>query len=102
MSWKITQEGYSEMTQSQAILEHLRAGNVLTPIDALNKFHCFRLAARVSDLRAEGYNIVNEGDNKFAKYRLASGIARQVPADSFKVQSELLSVTPTVPRYHLQ
>jgi hypothetical protein len=91
------------MTQSQAILEHLKAGNTLTPIEALNLFGCFRLAARVSDLRTNGgYNIVNEGDNKFAKYRLASGIARQVPADSFKVQSELLSVTPTVPRYHLQ
>ena len=32
-------------------------GNCLTPIDALKKFNCFRLSARIKDLRDEGFNI---------------------------------------------
>ena len=82
------------MTQSEAILQHLQAGNVLTPLDALNKFGCFRLAARIIELRRRGYNIVTEGDNNYAVYRLVDGISKSVPADSFKVQGELLSVPP--------
>ncbi len=33
------------MTQSQQILCHLRGGHVLTPVEALEKFGTFRLAA---------------------------------------------------------
>jgi hypothetical protein len=87
------------MTHSQAILDHLNAGNVLTPIAAHTKFHCFRLAARVSDLRAEGFNIVNEGDSKFAKYRLAEGISKAVPASSFTRQGVLLDAPTLAPNY---
>ena len=29
-------------------------------MDALRKFECFRLAARISDLRADGYDIYSE------------------------------------------
>ncbi len=45
------------MTQKNAILEYLRAGNTLTPLEALNKFGCFRLGARIWDLKQEGWNI---------------------------------------------
>lgn len=84
------------MTQSEAILAHLKQGHTLTPIDALNLFGCFRLAARIIELRRLGYNIVTEGDKNYAVYRLINGISKSVPANSFKVQGELLEV-PTIP-----
>ena len=42
------------MTQNQKIANYLNKGKAITPIDALNKFGCFRLAARISDLRNDG------------------------------------------------
>jgi hypothetical protein len=46
------------MSQNKQIADYLNTGKKLTPIDALNKFGCFRLAARIADLRNEGMNIV--------------------------------------------
>ena len=46
------------MSQTTQIQKHLEKGKSLTPIDALNKFGCFRLAARIADLRNDGMNIV--------------------------------------------
>lgn len=45
------------MTQSELILDHLKAGHVITQMDALKIAGCFRLAARIFDLRAQGHNI---------------------------------------------
>jgi len=45
------------MSQNKKIADYLNKGKKLTPIDALNKFGCFRLAARIADLRNEGMNI---------------------------------------------
>jgi hypothetical protein len=45
------------MSQTTQIANYLNAGRKLTPIDALNKFGCFRLAARIADLRNDGMNI---------------------------------------------
>ena len=42
------------MTQNQKIANYLNKGKSLTPIQALNKFNCFRLAARISDLKNDG------------------------------------------------
>lgn len=62
-------------SQTDQIRSALTSGVELTPIDALEKFGCFRLAARVKDLRAEGLDIqtVTEMRNgrKFARYRVA-------------------------------
>lgn len=41
----------SNATQCSNILAHLRAGNTITQIEALNKFKCFRLASRICDLK---------------------------------------------------
>ena len=35
----------------------LKSGKTLTPLKALHDFGCFRLAARVLELRQAGYNI---------------------------------------------
>ena len=44
-------------TQTHAVLGVLLAGQRITPIDALSRFGCFRLGARIYDLRQEGYQI---------------------------------------------
>ena len=38
------------MTQNQAIIEHLKAGRSLTPLDAFHKFGTLRLGARIYEL----------------------------------------------------
>ena len=62
-------------SQSVAILNYLQSGGSLSPIEALNKFNCFRLAARIGDLRKEGHDIqteivTEENGKKFAVYFL--------------------------------
>ena len=47
-------------SQSAMILNFLKSGGSLTPIEALEKFSCFRLAARMNDLRKKGYVIQTE------------------------------------------
>lgn len=60
------------MTQENSILKDLLRGCSITPLDALKKYGCFRLSARIYNLRAEGYNIqmvwVQKNGKKFAKY----------------------------------
>ena len=62
------------MTQNQQIKTYLEKGKSITPIDALNKFGCFRLAARINELRKDGLNIVTKIVTKegktYASYRL--------------------------------
>ena len=60
--------------QNAVILKYLRAGNAITGLDALNLFGCFRLAARVYDLRGKGFVIdsvmVNRAGKNVALYSL--------------------------------
>lgn len=48
------------MSQEAAILNYLRKGKKLTPLEALRRFGCFRLSARVYDLRVRGHIIVSK------------------------------------------
>ena len=65
--------GSWRMTQNEQILEHLKRSPI-TPIEALKLFGCFRLSARILDLKLSGYDIISEPveiDGKhFARYRL--------------------------------
>ena len=63
-------------SQAKRILEHLKAGNGITPMDALDLFGCFRLGARIADIKKMGYDIVTErvkgvGCKYVARYHLA-------------------------------
>lgn len=42
------------MSQDEQILAHLRSGATLTPLEALVKFHCLRLGARIYELKRGG------------------------------------------------
>ena len=44
-------------SQNKTILQMLSDGMKVTPMDALNACGCFRLSARIFDLRAKGYDI---------------------------------------------
>jgi len=45
------------MSQSDEILKALQHGDRLTPLDALTRFNCMRLASRISDLKQKGNTI---------------------------------------------
>ena len=42
-------------------------GNSLSPIDALQKFGCFRLASRCFDLRKQGFKVDSKTETKNGK-----------------------------------
>ncbi len=44
------------MSQSKKILNYLLKGNTITPLEAIDKFHCLRLGARIKDIEKKlGY-----------------------------------------------
>lgn len=66
----------TNLTQANAILAYMQAGNGITPIEALDLCGCFRLIARIADLKHRGYDIVTEkvkvaGGKYVARYHLA-------------------------------
>lgn len=70
-------------TQNAMILDYLRAGNEITPLEALEKFGCLRLAARIADLRATGQNIDSRihhepNGKRWAAYRLCASTQGEV------------------------
>lgn len=48
------------MSQKELILSHLLEGKSITPLEALDLFKCFRLGARIWDLKKEGHDIKSE------------------------------------------
>ena len=47
----------SSESQNARILEHLQSGKTITGIEALSLYGCFRLPARIADLKALGHDI---------------------------------------------
>jgi hypothetical protein len=47
-------------SQNTQIITALINGKRITPLDALDWFGCFRLSARISELKKEGWNIEKE------------------------------------------
>ena len=71
----INENNKTSRSQTDLILEWMLAGHTITPLEALEKFKCFRLGARIADIKAKGYLVYSEfvtGDNgkKFKKYYL--------------------------------
>jgi len=48
------------MSQNRMILYHLQRRGTITPFEALNEMGCFRLAARIDELRRDGHPIRTE------------------------------------------
>lgn len=68
----------NKTTQSNQILEYMRQGNSITPLEALNLFGCMRLGARIYDLSQAGHIIRREmvhdsrTGKRYASYRLVT------------------------------
>lgn len=45
------------MTQNELVLDYMERGHKITPLRALEKFGCFRLSARIYDLKQQGHTI---------------------------------------------
>jgi predicted ArsR family transcriptional regulator len=62
-------------SQCKTILSYLQEGHSITQIEASDKFRITRLAARISDLKKRGYDIVSEevgkGFGRYVRYHLA-------------------------------
>lgn len=68
----------TKSSQTSQILKFMLAGNSITPLDALHKFKCMRLGARIYDLKRNGY-VINtliitdqKTGKRYARYSLAS------------------------------
>ena len=63
-------------TQTLLILAHLQTHDGITSLEALDLYGCFRLAARIADLKALGYTITSEtvqrNGKRYAKYHLVT------------------------------
>lgn len=63
-------------SQNERILDYLKQGYAITAVEALGMFGCFRLAARISDLRRIGYRInsnsINSNGKRYVSYQLKS------------------------------
>ena len=61
-------------SQIDNILAHLLEGHTITPLDALEQYGCFRLAAIIHNLRQEGNKIITKKITRkgktFASYYL--------------------------------
>ena len=68
----------NKQTQLKNILKHLESGRPINPLQALNRYGCLRLAARIYDLKND-HNLAITKTMKttktatFAEYRLSNG-----------------------------
>jgi len=64
-----------KQSQQDRIINFLATGRSLTPLQALSRFGCMRLGARIWQLKRDGHRIqaemVRRGGKTFAQYRLA-------------------------------
>ena len=56
----INENRVESKSQTDRILEYLLSGKSITPLEALNKFGCLRLGARIADIKAKGYLVYSE------------------------------------------
>lgn len=62
-------------TKRESVLNYLKTGKTITPLEAMLMFNSYRLATIIHDLRQEGYDIETidtetEGGVRFATYKL--------------------------------
>lgn len=60
---------HSADSQMAMVLKHLESGREINPIEALNKYGCFRLGAIIFELKKEGYAI----SSRIHRYKKPSG-----------------------------
>jgi len=48
------------MSQAERVLQYLKNGNTITTLNAFNELGITRLAARVHELKRDGYNVMKK------------------------------------------
>lgn len=66
MNGTLTNE--TTMTQREMILHYMEENGSITQAEAVSEFGCYRLGARIWDLRAAGYNIKSDTVTKKNRY----------------------------------
>lgn len=70
------------MNQTDSIRAHLESGRDITPLEALDLYGVFRLAARVDSLRQSGLDIETiierRGKKRYARYKLRGPVQRML------------------------
>ena len=63
------------LSQCERILIHLQSGKTINPLQALDLYGCFRLGARIYDLKQAGFDIdsrlVYENGVQYAEYSMS-------------------------------
>jgi hypothetical protein len=65
------------MNQTDLVFQHLKREGTITPMEALRLYSCFRLAARIGEIRQDGHDIqtvmversTRSGKARVAEYR---------------------------------
>ena len=83
------------MSQQNRILEYLKLGNSITPLEALNLFGTLRLGARIFNLQQQGHAIKSEitrlpNGKHVASYRLCP--VKNTQINAFKESTNSFSV----------
>lgn len=71
----INENHKTSKSQTDQILEWMLSGRSITPLEALSRFGCNRLAARIADIKARGYLVYSEfvttlGGKKVKQYNM--------------------------------
>lgn len=56
------------MTQNERIIRHLKDYGSITSLEAINEYGILRLASRICDLKAKGYDIKSEPVKSVNRY----------------------------------
>ena len=84
------------MSQTLQILEYMKAHGSITPLEALENIGCFRLGARIWELKDMGFPVagtmVSENGKRFKRYYMKS---RSEAANPERQESEGLETLPS-------
>ena len=59
-----------ELSQCDRVLRHLECFGSITAAEGMSEYGIYRMAARIADLKAKGYNIISRkgsGKNRFGE-----------------------------------
>lgn len=64
------------MTQNEMILDYLKQHGSITQADAINQFGCYRLPARIGELKKRGHKIVKIMESRRNRFGIMTRYAR--------------------------
>lgn len=71
-------KNHTNPSQTIKILNYLLKGKSITPLEALSRFKCFRLASRINEIKRSGIKISKEtvlrNGKRYARYSIAKKI----------------------------